>query len=341
MKKLSLFLVAALFIGMGSLYFLKGKGKVIKVTPINNVVLPHTPYKGFAFAEEAEKEGYRFEWLLLDSLPKKREILNRAIFFIQNLSTKKVLVNNLTPPFSKASLSRIPKEKLVLISWEPPSVFLHQYQKEALDLFGTVLTWDDSMVDGKKFIKYNYPALRPLQKDLPPFEERKFLCMIASNLKINKFEKELYSKRKDGVKFFESKPEGTFDLYGKWWEEFKNAKGTVPDKFETLKEYKFNFCFENANVPGYITEKIFDSFAVGAIPIYLGATNIEEYIPTDCFIDYRQFNSFDEMLTFIQNISKEDYESYLSNIKVFLDSPASKQFTWNAFSDTLSEVLNK
>ena len=163
--------------------------------------------------------------------------------------------------------------------------------------------------------------------------------MINSNLKFNDFEKELYSMRREAVKFFEEKPEGTFDLFGKGWEGFKNAKGRVPDKQEALKGYKFNFCFENAAIPGYITEKIFDSFAVGAIPIYLGAPNIEDYIPKECFIDYRQFNDFEEMLTFIKKMTKKEYESYISHIKAYLKSPESQKFTWECFSETFSKLL--
>ncbi len=43
------------------------------------------------------------------------------------------------------------------------------------------------------------------------------------------------------------------------------------------------------NKPGYITEKIWDSFKARSIPIYWGASNIEEYIPINTFIDFRKF----------------------------------------------------
>ncbi len=332
-QSLYLIVVASCFSGC------KGKQTVVKVTPFSHEIPAASPRISYPFMGLIDEE-YQLEWTLLKNLPKKRKYFKRLSFFVKNLKTKKIVLNNLAPPYSKAKLRQIPKEKLVLILWEPPSVFLHQYQEDVLDLFGTVLTWNDDMVDGKKFIKFNYPSLRPIQENLPSFKERKFLCMIATNLKFNDFEKELYSMRRKAVEFFESKPEGTFDLYGKGWEAFKNAKGRVPDKLETLKDYKFNFCFENTHVPGYITEKIFDSFAVGAIPIYLGATNIEESIPPECFIDYRQFNGFDEMLEFLEALSEEDYNSYLTHIKAFVEGPKSAPFTRKAFCETLSQTLN-
>lgn len=338
MKKASL-ICTIILLGIGFIFLTTEREKVIKVTPFVNEFPEGIPFTGLQFAEDLKNSGYRFEWTLMQEQPKKRHYLKRITYFLKNLKTEKIIFNNLNPPFSKAKLKQISKEKLILISWEPPSVFDHQYTQEVLDLFGTVFTWHDEMVDGKKFIKIHYPSLRPLEENLPSFESRKLLCMVNSNLKFNDFEKELYTMRRDAVKFFEGKPAGTFDLYGKGWDGFKNAKGRVPDKQEALKGYKFNFCFENAAVPGYITEKIFDSFAAGAIPIYLGAPNIEDYIPKECFIDYRQFSDFEAMLSFIQKMTKEEYESYLSHIDVFLKSPESQKFTWEHFSETLSKLL--
>lgn len=85
---------------------------------------------------------------------KKRHYLKRLSYFLKNLNTEKFIFNNLNPPFSKAKLKQIPKEKLILISWEPPSVFDHQYTREVLDLFGMVLTWHDEMIDGKSSLKF-------------------------------------------------------------------------------------------------------------------------------------------------------------------------------------------
>ena len=44
-----------------------------------------------------------------------------------------------------------------------------------------------------------------------------------------------------------------------------------------------------SDTPGYMTEKIWDSFKAKTVPVYWGASNIEEYVPKNCFIDYRDF----------------------------------------------------
>lgn len=48
----------------------------------------------------------------------------------------------------------------------------------------------------------------------------------------------------------------------------------VEDKHKWLQEYKFNLCFENSSYPGYLTEKLFDAYNAGCIPIYWGDTSL-------------------------------------------------------------------
>lgn len=46
----------------------------------------------------------------------------------------------------------------------------------------------------------------------------------------------------------------------------------VRSKMECLSTYRYNICPENSCAHGYVTEKIFQSLAVGCIPIYWGGT---------------------------------------------------------------------
>jgi len=50
------------------------------------------------------------------------------------------------------------------------------------------------------------------------------------------------------------------------------------DKNIYLKQFLFNICAENASVPGYVTEKLFDALAAGTIPVYWGDTDPEPTI---------------------------------------------------------------
>ena len=42
------------------------------------------------------------------------------------------------------------------------------------------------------------------------------------------------------------------------------------NKIEYLKQFRFNICAENYSTRGYITEKVFDAFRTGSIPVYSG-----------------------------------------------------------------------
>jgi hypothetical protein len=156
--------------------------------------------------------------------------------------------------------------------------------------------------------------------------ERRFLAMINSNKLPRLYRRELYTERLRAIEFFEQF--GEIDLYGPGWNCPSNRVGTTwmpytgrrvlrgltstwqrvrpdrrlvaarrawrglaPTKAETLGGYTFALCFENMILKGWITEKIFDCFFAGAVPIYWGAPEIGEVIPPECFIDMRHFAS--------------------------------------------------
>ncbi|MBI3211933.1 MAG: hypothetical protein HYZ47_04535 [Simkania negevensis] len=289
--------------------------------------------------KELHKRGYKAEWSLLKQVPNGWDFLRTLkFFFIEKQKTRFFLFHDVPYFIPKYKLEEIPLEKKVLILWEPPVVLPGQYKKKTLGRFNTVLTWNDDLVDGKKFFKFHYPSLRPMLSSLPSFFERKLLCMIASNKLFYQGTTELYSERRKVAGFFESQP-GLIDIYGPLWDGYLNAKGSIPDKAAVLKNYKFAICFENCITPGYITEKIFDAFAVGTLPVYWGAPNIEEYIPKNCFIDFREFSGMEELLTFLQNMKQETYQEYLTNIKSYLESKEAKKFSPEALSDSLLYAL--
>ena len=92
-------------------------------------------------------------------------------------------------------------------------------------------------------------------------------------------------------------------MEGGWQKEgFKTYQGSVEDKIAATRGYKFSICYENTRgVPGYITEKIFDSFQAGVVPVYLGAPNITDEVPAGCFIDRRKFSSYQKLHAYLRN----------------------------------------
>lgn len=247
----------------------------------------------------------------------------------------------LGPIVRDLAFNRTPKEKMVLFMWEPPVVQPETHDLKMHRYFGKIFTWDDDLVDNIRYFKFHYPVLQQKIPNIPSFEEKKFCTLINSRLQ-SKHPKELYSAREEIIRFFENRSD-EFDLYGRFWEKrnYKNYRGNIADKMSVLKNYKFSICYENTqNIRGYITEKIFDCFAAGVIPVYWGADNICDYIPKNCFIDRREFQNNEDLVVYLHSISKETYQMYLENIDQFLKSEQAKIFSVDHFVNTVLQCIS-
>jgi hypothetical protein len=248
----------------------------------------------------------------------------------------KIVFFNLPHTVCKSvDLSRFPKDKMVLFMWEPKTVICRMYEERYLKSFSKILTWDDDLVDNQKYYKFNYPVLMDMITAVVPFEEKKF-CTLISSKKTGYGKHELYSEREKAISYFESVDEKGFEFFGRWWDGaiHPRYRGEINDKLAVLKDYRFCVCYENTHiVKGYITEKIFDCFAVGVVPIYWGASNVDSYIPKGCYIDRREFASLEDLHKFLKTINKEQYEGYLTEIRNFLQSEKAQQFSQKALAD--------
>lgn len=237
--------------------------------------------------------------------------------------------------------SKYPLKKRVLLLWESPVVLPHQYTlKELHSQFAKVLTMLDDLVDDQKYFKYFYPQdFLQITESLPGFEERKLCTQVSSNIQFS-HPYELYSERRKVIDFFEAVSANDFDFYGSKWPNLKNYKGLIGPKPPILKNYRFSFCYENAQSQrGYISEKIFDCFISGCVPIYWGADNITDFIPENCFIDRRKFADTKDVYEYIKSITKEKHSAYLENIRAFLSSPAAYRFSIEYFVDCLAKAI--
>lgn len=234
-------------------------------------------------------------------------------------------------------LHKLPKSKLVLFKWEANKIDPALY-----DRYSCVYTIDDDLIDGKKFFKFYYPALLPMIRERTPFQEKKLCTMVVTNWT---------EERLQVLEFFESKETSDFEFYGEIGFPYylsEKYRGPISgyhsgrEKIETLDRYRFGICFENTHTTrGYITEKIFNYFAAGTIPIYWGPENILDYIPKDCLIDYRDFSSNEELYQFIKGMDESTYNGYVERIAAFLVSAAAQFFSPDFFDKTLLDAANR
>lgn len=75
-------------------------------------------------------------------------------------------------------------------------------------------------------------------------------------------------------------------IYGTFWENNgDNLRGETWNKHVALDSYMFSVGCENSIQKNYVSEKFWDIILTEGVPIYLGCNNIEDYIPSDSFIN--------------------------------------------------------
>ena len=84
-------------------------------------------------------------------------------------------------PWEIKILHKHPAEKMIAFLWEPATVNPYNYQPAFQKYFSKIATWDDSLVDNKRFFKFFYPVLRGMIKNVVPFNEKKLCVMMNRN----------------------------------------------------------------------------------------------------------------------------------------------------------------
>ena len=85
------------------------------------------------------------------------------------------------------------------------------------------------------------------------------------------------------------------------------------EKTNIAKEYLFTVAIENSFEHDYVTEKLWQPLAAGSVPLYLGAPNVDDWLPCSdysCIINLRQFSSPRQAAEFINELVK-DKKRYL------------------------------
>lgn len=107
--------------------------------------------------------------------------------------------------------------------------------------------------------------------------------------------------------------------------------GTPRDRFlgkiQVMGAYKFALALENYVLYDYVTEKFYQAFASGALPIYLGAPNAAEFAPPHSFINALDYTP-QQLAALIRELEADDlkYKSY---------------FEWRRGKDSIKDAFRK
>lgn len=114
------------------------------------------------------------------------------------------------------------------------------------------------------------------------------------------------------------------------------------DTIKWLSSYKFIIAFENSTYPGYITEKIFQAYYAGAIPIYYGSKEGIKDINKKAIIYAGDFKSLEELADFVKKVDSDDalYEK-IWNEPLLIDEEKSYKSIFNKLEKKLLNIMSK
>jgi glycosyltransferase involved in cell wall biosynthesis len=141
------------------------------------------------------------------------------------------------------------------------------------------------------------------------------------------------------------------DVYGRGWETYKDhpsikprrTEGRMVDNLKTvdiIKQYTFNVIIENCTADGYVSEKIYDTFIAGAIPVYYGNNNVHVDIPKDMYIDLRQFQTSKDLRTYIDAMTNDQIRAMKQTIAEKRINVL-RRVSVQSYADAVDEVYKK
>ncbi len=114
----------------------------------------------------------------------------------------------------------------------------------------------------------------------------------------------------------------------------------MDDKIELLTRARFCLAHENCrDLEGYVTEKLFDCFRAGCVPVYVGPKETGDLVPPDCFIDGRAYETPAALDAHLRSIDDDAYRGYQARIRAFLWSPQARPFSQDHFADVLAREI--
>lgn len=240
--------------------------------------------------------------------------------------------------------------------YEDPVVRPINAERRVLAHYRRVFTSNEDLIDGAHILRLDYPNDLSL-RDVSGWDGRDLHCvLIASNKALlHPDPRNLHAQRVAAIREFERHAPDRFALYGHGWDippvrpghlgriekrlnewarrlfpwrrPFPSYRGTVRRKAEVLDRARFCICYENSRgSPGYLTEKIFDCFTSGCVPVYIGTRHAQPPIPADCYVDGDAFASPADLRRHLDGITPAGFAAYQRAMRQFLASPAAERF---------------
>jgi alpha(1,3/1,4) fucosyltransferase len=243
----------------------------------------------------------------------------------------------------KIRKSGFQRENCTLIRMEPSVVLPANFSKTRSRQFGKMLTLGGQL--SKDSVSLGWPLVWPSRNK---FEEiysanRYEKAVLINGNKLSLIKGELYSLRRKSIKSITN-----LDLFGTswdsnkysrlkilirnfifalisfrlprfsgvklWFQNYPQSKGEVDNKLTTMSSYKYALVIENS--AEYMSEKLFDAFFAGCIPIYVGP-NVEDYgIPKNIVVQAEP--NLKSIKQALETAKEMNFENFQRDLRKFL-----------------------
>lgn len=261
-------------------------------------------------------------------------------------------------------LTRIPKESRFLIVQEPEVVLPDNYSTKNLEFFGAVIRVGRKPV--KDMYTLDWPQFWPNGLPTANSENRAQTgaVLIAGN-HLSFIKGELYSLRRKCAHKLQN-----LEVYGRGWNRgylvklkiivinfgefvqfrkklstqslscwFKHLEKSVVspvNKLEVLQNFKVTLVIENSQE--FLSEKLFDAFFAGCIPVYVGPQVSEYLIPETLVVQCEP--NIRSIAEGIRTAEGMDYQSWRKELDLWLNSAETKErWSHETYILKLSKIL--
>lgn len=232
-------------------------------------------------------------------------------------------------------LKRKDIKKICYLLEGPNSWHANNYDYKMLnECFDKIITYWDGLLNKEKVVFFpfvsRFDMSNKYHKEMISKKRKydKSIGMILANrennekYKINDYELSRldYLRKKIVIEL------DNITVHGQGWDDLKNykyinienVKNRMLDEININEFYKrFNFALiiENCDAKNYVSEKIYDAWVAGCIPIYYGNKGIIN-LPENCYIKINQFeeSNYKQINEIINKLTKEDIDEYYDNI---------------------------
>jgi hypothetical protein len=241
--------------------------------------------------------------------------------------------------------------------------------RSALARYAKWFAWDGALRDDPRTVPLLYPNRFETEGWNGPEKRPLFCVLVASNKALTVVDpRDQYQARVRILDWYERHAPADFHLFGRGWDRpaalpgrwgrvrnqlrkvlarflpakspYATWRGPVDDKIELLTRARFCLAHENCrDLEGYVTEKLFDSFRAGCVPVYVGPKEIADLVPAGCFIDGRAYETPAALNAFLRTIDDAAYRGYQERIRAFLLSAQAKPFSQDHFADVLAREI--